>query len=140
MSKLLRLSHNASNLVYHLVCPIKYRRDIITERVKHTIMLTCSKIETNHKIYFIEVGTDGDHVHFLFQSVPTHSPTSLVKVIKINIAKAIFKYNPEVKRYLWAGELWTDGFYMNTVSAEVTEKTIANYVKRQGNGNYCKIQ
>jgi len=63
-----------------------------------------------------------------------------VKIIKINITKAIFKYNPEVKRYLWGGELWTDGFYMNTVSAEVTEKTIANYVKRQGNGNYCKIQ
>ena len=139
MSKLIKSSHNATNLVYHLVCPIKYRREIISDKVRRTIFLTCKTIADNHGIYFIEVGTDLDHVHFLFQSVPTYSPSQIVSIIKITIAKAVFKYNPEVKRYLWGGELWTDGYYMNTVSMVTTESAVADYVKNQGNNQYSAI-
>ena len=136
MSELLRKSHSATNLVYHVVCPIKYRRKIISDKVKHTIFRTCKTIANNHEIYFIEVGTDMDHVHFLIQSVPTYSATQLVSIIKIAIAKAVFKYHPEVKQYLWGGELWTDGYYMNTVSSFTTENAVAEYVRNQGNGAY----
>ena len=139
MSKLLRLSHNASNLVYHLVCPIKYRRAVITDKVEYTIFRTCQTLSKNHELYFIEVGTDLNHVHFLIQTVPTYSPTQLVKIIKINIAKAIFKYTPEVKRYLWDGEFWTDGYFMETVSVKATENVIADYVRSQGNKLYRPV-
>jgi REP element-mobilizing transposase RayT len=139
MSTQIRKSHNVTNLVYHIVCPIKYRCDIITDKVKYTIFKTCQTISKNHEIYFIEVGTDLNHVHFLIQTVPTYSPTELVKVIKINIARAIFKFNPEVKRFLWGGELWTDGYYMDTVSVKSTEGVIADYVRNQGNNQYDSI-
>jgi len=139
MSKEIRKQHNVSILVYHLVCPIKYRRNVITDKVKYTIMRTCETIASKYEIYFIEVGTDLDHVHFLVQTVPTYSPTKLVTIIKSLIAKAVFKYNPEVKRYLWGGEFWTDGYYIKTVSDEVDEKIVANYVREQGNGSYKQV-
>ena len=139
MSTQINKSHNVTNLVYHLVCPIKYRRDVISDKVKYTIFRTCQSITRNHEIYFIEVGTDINHVHFLIQTVPTYSPTQLVSIIKINIAKAVFKYNPEVKRYLWNGEFWTDGYYMDTVSVKSTENVIADYVRNQGNNRYDAI-
>ena len=31
--------------------------------------------------YRAEVGTDGDHVHYLVQSTPEHSPTELVRLV-----------------------------------------------------------
>ena len=139
MSKVIRKSHNVSLVVYHIVCPIKYRRNVISDRVKYTIFRTCQNISEKHELYFIEVGTDLNHVHFLIQSVPTYSPTDIVTIIKSNISKAIFKYNSEVKKYLWGGEFWTDGYYVATVSTELTEKVIAKYVRNQGNSQYDTI-
>ncbi len=136
MSKVLRKSHNVSLIVYHIVCPIKYRRSVISDKVKYTIFRTCQSISEKHELYFIEVGTDLNHVHFLVQSVPTYSPTQIVSIIKSNIARAVFKYNPEVKNKLWGGELWTDGYYVTTVSTELTEKVVSNYVRNQGNRSY----
>lgn len=139
MSQVIRRSHNVSLVVYHIVCPIKYRRNVISDRVKYTIFRTCQSISEKHELYFIEVGTDLNHVHFLVQSVPTYSPTDIVTVIKSNISRAVFKYNPEVKKYLWGGEFWTDGYYVATVSTELTEKVIAKYVRNQGNSQYNTI-
>jgi len=139
MSKLIKRSHNASILVYHIVCPIKYRYDIIDDKIKHTIFRTCRSIAKTHQLYFIEVGTDHDHVHFLVQSVPTHSPTQIVSVIKSTIARAVFRYHPYIKKRLWNGELWTDGFYVVTVSEANTESVVADYVRNQGNGCYAAI-
>ena len=139
MSKYVKKSHNASKLVYHLVCPIKYRRNIVSDRVKYTIFRTCKSISEAYELYFIEVGTDGDHVHFLIQSVPTYSPTEIVTIIKSFIAQAVFKYNPEVKRYLWGGEFWTDGYFVATISESATEDVVANYVRTQGHGKYDKV-
>lgn len=139
MSRVLRKSHNVSLIVYHIVCPIKYRRSVITDKVRYTIFRTCQSISENHELYFIEVGTDLNHVHFLVQSVPTYSPTQIVGIIKSKIARAVFQYNPEVKCKLWGGELWTDGYYVTTVSTELTEKVIANYVRNQGNQLYVPI-
>ena len=139
MSKVIRKSHNVSLIVYHIVCPIKYRRNVISDKVKYTIFRTCQSISEKHEIYFIEVGTDLNHVHFLVQSVPSNSPTELVNIIKSNIARAVFRYNPEVKKYLWGGEFWTDGYYVATVSTELTEKVIAKYVRNQGNGQYVSV-
>lgn len=139
MSQVIRKAHNVSKLVYHIVCPIKYRRNVISDKVKYTIFRTCQSISEKHELYFIEVGTDLNHVHFLVQSVPTHSPTQIVTIIKREISKAVFRYNPEIKKYLWEGEFWTDGYYVTTVSTEMTEKVIADYVKNQGNHKYESV-
>ena len=139
MSKIIRKSHNVSLVVYHIVWPIKYRRNVISDRVKYTIFRTCQSISEKHELYFIEVGTDLNHVHFLVQSVPTYSPTNIVTIIKSNISKSVIKYNPEIKKYLWGGEFWTDGYYIATVSTELTEKVIAKYVRNQGNSQYDMI-
>ena len=48
----------------------------------------------------------------------------------------VFKINPEVKKKLWGGEFWSDGYWMVTVSQAGTENTIREYVKNQGNNKY----
>jgi putative transposase len=47
---------------------------------------------------FLEIKTDNDHVHFLVQSVPTHSLTKIVRTINSISAQEIFNLHPEVKK------------------------------------------
>ena len=131
-------SHNKTCLLYHIVCPIKYRREVLTDGVEKTLTETCLGIQQRYEIHFIEIGTDGDHAHFLVQSVPTASPQHIVQTIKSITARQIFKQNPEVKKMLWGGQFWTKGYYVNTVGLYTTEAIIRNYVKNQGR-QYTKL-
>ena len=124
--------HNKNLLLYHLVCPIKYRRAILTSSVSNSLVAVCKQIEDRYDIYFIEVGSDGDHVHFLLQSVPMISPKEMVQTIKSITARELFRLHPEVKEVLWGGQFWTDGYYINTVGQYANEEVIKKYVQEQG--------
>jgi len=81
---------------------------------------------------FLEIGTDKNHVHFLVQSVPTYSATKIITIIKSITAREIFRTHPEVKKQLWGGEFWSDGYFVNTVSRFGDENSISQYVRKQG--------
>jgi putative transposase len=125
-------SHNKTLLMYHIVCPTKYRRKVFTEAVEDTLKSVCLGISERYEINFIEVGADKDHVHFLVQSIPSISVTNIVKTIKSIIAKEIFSKHKEIKQLLWGGNLWTSGFYANTVGQYGNEKILKEYVQKQG--------
>jgi REP element-mobilizing transposase RayT len=132
MSEFIHKSHNVSVLLYHIVCPAKYRRVVTSEAVDETIKETCEEISKRYEIKFLEIGTEGDHVHFLVQSVPSYSPTKIVTTIKGIISRKVFEEHPEVKKQLWGGEFWSDGYFVSTVSKYGNEEVISNYVKSQG--------
>ena len=132
MSEYVRKSHNVSVLLYHLVCPAKYRRVVFTEEVDESLKSVCLEISKRYEIQFVEIGTDNDHVHFLIQSVPMYSATQIARIVKSITAREIFKLAPSVKKQLWGGEFWSDGYFASTVSKHGDENTIANYVKQQG--------
>ena len=136
MSKLQGRSHNETTLLYHLVYAIKYRRNVLTDDVTDTIVNVCMEIQEKYGIEFIEIGTDVNHIHYLIQTPPKYSPTQIVTMIKSMTAGMVFKINPEVKKKLWGGEFWSDGYWMVTVSQAGTENTIREYVKNQGNKKY----
>lgn len=140
MSEFVYKSHNVSVLLYHFVCPAKYRRVVFSEVVDQTLKGICLEISKRHEIEFIEIGTDNDHVHFLIQSIPTMSASQIIQTIKSITAKEIFKLHPEVKQQLWGGEFWTKGYYVNTVGRHGDENTIQAYVQSQGKQDeYKKI-
>lgn len=104
MSRVISKSHNKTTLLYYLVCAVKYRRNVITEDVRDTIVNVCMEINEKYGLDFVEIGTDGNHIHYLIQSPPKYSPTQIVTMIKSMTARMIFKINPEVKKKLWGGE------------------------------------
>jgi len=118
--------------MYHIVCPAKYRKAVLTESVDSLIRETCLEIAKRYEIHFLEIGTDNDHVHFLIQSVPTYPIHRIVQVIKSITAREIFKKAPEVKLALWGGEFWTKGYFVNTVSRTNSENAVREYVRSQG--------
>ena len=134
MSEYLHKSHNVTVLMYHLVFPAKYRRAVIDAEVDVVLKEACVEIEKRYEVKFLEIGTDRDHVHFLVQSVPMYSVTKLVRMIKSITAREVFRRCPKVKKQLWGGEFWTDGYFASTVGKHGDEQTIGQYVKKQGKG------
>ncbi|WP_257326203.1 IS200/IS605 family transposase [Pseudoalteromonas rhizosphaerae] len=138
MSEFIHKGHNVTVLLYHLVFPAKYRRAVLDVGVDRAITEICVEIEKRYEIKFLEIGTDEDHIHFLVQSVPTYSITKLVTMIKSLTAREVFKKCPHVKKQLWGGEFWSDGYFASTVGKHGDESMIRKYVKNQGN-NYDQL-
>ena len=138
MSEHIHKRHNKTLLLYHLVFPIKYRRRVITAEVSQTLKEVCLEISDRYEIYFIEIGTDEDHVHLLVQSVPTLSVDKIVRVIKSLAARIVLTEHPEIKKELWGGSFWTSVFYANKVGQYGNEEVIKRYVENQGK-EYTKV-
>ncbi len=132
MGRYLHKSHNVSVLLYHLVCPAKYRRVVFDASVDVVLKEVCLAIAERYEIIFLEIGTDGDHVHFLLQCAPSYSPTKIVRLIKSLTAREILARCPQVKKKLWGGEFWSDGYFMATVGQHGTAETVGKYVREQG--------
>ncbi len=80
--------------------------------------------------------------HFLAKSVANKGYACLrtagTEAGVIIMAREIFRCCPEVKRQLWGGEFWTDGYFAGTVGKHGNEGMIGDYVKNQGKG-YKKL-
>ena len=138
MSEYIHKSHNVTVLLYHLVFPAKYRRAVFDEAVDAELKSVCLEIEERYQVKFLEIGIDKDHVHFLVQSVPMYSVTKIVTMIKSLTAREIFRRCPHVKKQLWGGEFWTDGYFVSSVGKHGDETMIENYVKNQSK-EYTKL-
>ena len=118
-------------LIYHLVCPVKYRRKVFNEGIEYALKCICLELGIRYEIKFLQIGIDEDHTHFLIQTIPNKSISEIVTTIKSITAKRIFKLHPEVKNFLWGGNFWTSGYYINTVGQYGNLKMIENYVKKR---------
>ena len=131
--------HNKNLLIFHLVCPVKYRRKVFTDAVSQSLRSVCLELGIRYEYRFLEIGTDEDHVHFLIQTIPHTLISGMVDTIKSITARHIFATHPEVKEFLWKQKFWTDGYYINTVGQYGNLTMITNYVKNQGFKAYTQI-
>jgi len=126
--------------MYHFVFVAKYRRLAINKDVDNKLKETSIEISKRYEIQFLEIGAEGDHVHFLIQSVPRYSPAKIVTIVKSITAREIFTKVPSVKKILWGGEFWSDGYFVSTVGEHANEGVIRQYIKNQGRkGKYKQL-
>jgi putative transposase len=125
-----RASHAVYDTAYHLVwCP-KYRKKIfvgeeVRERAGQLIREICE--EYGFEIEEMEVAED--HVHILISFPPKHSISEVVRIIKSISARELFRVFPRLKKRLWSGELWEDGYFARTVGDRLTRQIIDKYIK-----------
>ena len=124
--------HCAWQIHYHIVFPVKYRKALLDDEVVEIIMRTAVGIEQRYAIEIEAMGMEKDHIHLLCRAHPKVSPGRIVQIFKSITAREIFRRRPEVKRELWGGEFWTDGYYVATVGERGDWKTVERYIQRQG--------
>ena len=125
-------SHCAWQIHYHIVFPVKYRRAILDEEVVTIIVETTRAIAERYDIEFEQIGCDRDHIHLLCTAHPKIAPGQIVRVFKSITAREIFRRKPKVKKALWGGEFWTDGYYVATVGERGDWNVVERYVRNQG--------
>ena len=111
---------------------IKYRKSLIDTQVEKIIVETAKGFKERYAIEVSHVGFDKNHVHFLCRFLPKYSGVQVIRLIKSITAKEVFRLVPEMKRELWGGEFWTDGYYFATVSGRGDKAIIEKYIEKQG--------
>jgi putative transposase len=124
-----RLSHAVYDTRYHLVWAPKYRKWILKDEVRNSAKELFEEILTARDCEIEEMEIAKDHVHIFTSIPPKYSVGDMVRVLKSVSAKEIFQRHPEVKKELWGGEFWEDGYFVRTVGDKVTSETIKNYIR-----------
>jgi putative transposase len=118
------------NINYHVVwCP-KYRKPVLTGKIKEFLEEQIETIAETKGYKILEKRVMPDHVHLFLEANPFDSPMNIVKVFKGVSSLRISKRFPELREQMWRGVLWSPSYYVGTaghVSAEVIER----YIKEQ---------
>lgn len=130
-----RGSHSVYDTAYHLVWSPKYRKKILRGVVAERMTELLHEIAAAYQIEIEELEVSLDHVHIFCSFPPKLSITQVVTRLKSLSARAIFREHPEVKRQLWGGEFWEDGYFARTVGDKVTAEMIKKYIKNHRPGN-----
>ncbi len=117
---------------YHVVFPVKYRKALLNEPICKAIREIAQGIADRYEIAFEQVGMDNDHIHVLCSFHPKLSGGDFVRIFKSITAKELFKRFPDLRKEMWGGQFWSDGYYIATVSDRGNWKTVEQYVKNQG--------
>jgi putative transposase len=130
--------HSVCEPYYHIQLTIKYRKALLNENTEKVIIETTKGFKERYAIEVSHIGFDKNHVHFLCKFLPKYSGGQVIRLIKSITAQEIFKGIPEIKKELWGGEFWTDGYYFATVSGRGDKKVIERYIEEQGRAEDVK--
>ncbi len=131
MSSIKRTSHAVYDLKYHMVWVPKYRKMILGGELAKRLKMTFEEIAEKYEFEIDTMEVKDDHVHLFLSAPPRYSPAEIVQIIKSISAKMVFKQFPEVKKELWGGEFWSDGYFVRSVGDKVTSEVIRRYIKYQ---------
>ncbi len=124
--------HNVSECYYHIQLTIKYMRSLFDKEIEQEMLEIMDGFKERYYIDIQTVGYDKNHVHLLCRFLPKYSGGEVIRLIKSITSRLLFRKFPEIKRQLWGGEFWSDGYYIGTVSGRGDKGVIENYIKNQG--------
>ena len=126
-----RTKHAVYDLKYHLVWIPKYRKHILSEEVSGYLKEVFQRIAEEYELRIDTMEIMEDHVHIFVEAPPRYSPAQVVQVMKSVSAREAFKKFPKLRKQLWAGELWSDGYFVRSVGDKVTADIIRKYIEYQ---------
>ena len=124
-----RTSHAVYDTKYHLVWAPKYRKWIVREDVRQRATELFREIAANFQFEIEEMEVAKDHVHLFLNFPPRYAIAKVVGILKSISASELFKEFPELRRQLWGGELWEDGYFVRTVGDQVTAEVVKRYIQ-----------
>jgi REP-associated tyrosine transposase len=127
--ELKRTSHAVYDTKYHLVWAPKYRKWVLRGDIRKRVGEIFEEVSRNHDFEIDTLEIAEDHVDIFLSFAPRYSISRVVGMLKSISASVIFEEHREVKRELWGGELWEDGYFVRTVGDKVTADVIRKYIK-----------
>lgn len=124
------------NVNYHIVWCVKYRRKVLSKDVCERLYEILYDVadEKGFSIKEVKVG-DMDHVHVFISAPPKISITQIVKYLKGISGNRLLHERPELRNFLWKGNLWNSSYFVETIGS-TSEENIRKYIERQKNAQH----
>ena len=119
------------DLKYHLVWVPKYRAHILRGEVGEYIKEVFGQIAEEYEFRIDTMEVMEDHVHVFIEAPPAYSPARLVQVLKSISAREMLKRFRAMRREMWSGKIWSDGYFVRSVGDKVTADVIRKYIQYQ---------
>ena len=126
-----RTEHAVYDLKYHLVWVPKYRVHLLGGEVGIYLKEVFKQIGEQYEFWIDTMEVVEDHVHVFVEAPPKYSPAQLVQMLKSISAREVFKKFPKIRKEMWSGKIWSDGYFVRSVGDEVTSDIIRRYIKYQ---------
>ena len=128
--------HSVFLLQYHLILVIKYRRQVIDNKICNRLkeIFEYIAIKEQYKLKIIEFNHDSDHLHILFKAEPKSELKKFINAYKSASSRLIKKEFPQIKEKLWQEAFWSRSFFLATTGG-VSLEVLKSYVENQGKNN-----
>lgn len=123
------LSHTRWLCKYHIIFTPKYRRKIIYNQYRESIVQIITQLCNYKGVEIIEWNLIPDYVHMLVSIPPKISVSSFMGYLKGKSALMIFDRHANLKYKFGNRHLGAEGFYVSTVG--LNEATIKKYIQDQ---------
>jgi putative transposase len=131
MSPIRTTKHTVYDLKYHFIWIPKYRKKLLTGDVKVFTQELLTRIAREYGWEIEEMAIEEDHIHLFIHVPPKFAPAKVAQIMKSISAREIFKEFPRLRKQLWAGEFWGDGYFVRSVGDSVTTDIIKRYIRYQ---------
>ena len=123
--------HSCFLLQYHMVLVTKYRKPVLTGKIKEHVYNTIESIFEERDYNLLEMNGEADHIHILFEAGPDMAPMEFANVVKTKTARFVRRDLPdEVSKTYWKPVFWTDSYFVTTVGTN-SLAVVQNYIKNQ---------
>lgn len=126
-----RTSQAFYETVYNLVwCP-KYRKKIFEqEAIRERAEQLIREVSEDYGFEVIKMEMAIENIHILLSFPPRKSIGEAVRILKSKNARELFReFLFFLKKKLWSGELWEDGYFAQTIGDRMTRSVIEKYIK-----------
>lgn len=124
-------NHSVFLLHYHLVLVVKYRRQVLTDKISSYAKDMFIRLSKPYNITLEEWNHDLDHIHILFKAQPNSELSKFINAYKSASSRLIKRDFPEVRKKLWKEMFWSQSFCLLTTGGAPIE-IIKKYIQTQG--------
>lgn len=123
-------SHGYGQCAFHIVLVPRYRHKIFLDaRIQKRCVELLKDVAGKAGFTVYELQAASDHVHIFLGTGPSHCVSEVIRLLKCNSARMLFKEFPELKRHFWSGHFWSSGKFYRSIG-QVTAETIKHYIAK----------
>lgn len=118
-------------LQYHLVLVTKCRKPVLKADIDEFIKGYFKKYFSNNDCNVIEMESNLDYIHILFEAPVSIHLTNLINGLKtVSARMARQRFQTELNQYYWKPYFWSRSYFIATVSEKNTQM-VKEYIKNQ---------
>lgn len=123
--------HSCYLLQYHLVLVTKYRHPVLKDEIKDFLINYTEEYFKDRNINILEINTDVDHIHILFEAPPQIKMSDFINAYKSASSRHIRKkFAEQLLPYYWKPYFWSLSYFVCSASEKSTN-LIAEYIRNQ---------